>query len=190
MAYMGGMFVVNSAMQAHQIPYFVEDRGLSSYQAAATLMLVFMVSAIGRIGGGYVMDRADYRVVLAVMSIVMGLALVYLQIFKPSSTIGSLPFIILFGIGFGSMIPIRGTLGSMMFGLRSLGPVIGLLQGGSVAAGVVGPIFLGVMNTFEGSYHNAIWALVVVSFIMAPVSLLMSSPKLLRERKAVASVAE
>jgi len=190
MAYMGGMFVVNSAMQAHQIPYFVEDRGLSSYEAAATLMLVFMISAVGRIGGGYVMDRADYRVVLAVMSIVMGLALVYLQIFKPSSTMGSMPFIILFGIGFGSMIPIRGTLGSMMFGLRSLGPVIGLLQGGAVAAGVVGPIFLGVMNTVEGSYHNAIWALALVSFIMAPLSLLMSSPKLLRERKDAASVAE
>jgi len=78
----------------------------------------------------------------------------------------------------------------MMFGLRSLGPVIGLLQGGAVAAGVVGPIFLGVMNTVEGSYHNAIWALALVSFIMAPLSLLMSSPKLLRERKDAASVAE
>ena len=81
-------------------------------------MLVFLVSAIGRIGGGYLMDRSDYRVVLAVMGVVMGLALVYLQIAQPSSTIGSLPYVVLFGIGFGSMIPIRGTLGSMMFGLR------------------------------------------------------------------------
>ena len=190
MAYMGGMFVVNSAMQAHQIPYFIQDRGLSSYEAATTFMLVFIVSAIGRIGGGYMMDRSDYRVVLAVMGVIMGLALVYLQVVRPSSTVGSLPYVILFGIGFGSMIPIRGTLGSMMFGLRSLGPVIGLLQGGAVAAGVVGPIFLGVMFDLQGSYHNAIWALVVVTFIMAPMSLLMSSPKYLRERKAEASLVD
>ena len=190
MAYMGGMFVVNSAMQAHQIPYFVQDRGLSAYGAATTLMLVFMVSAIGRIGGGYMMDRSDYRIVLAVMGVVMGIALVYLQLFPPSSTIGSLPFIILFGIGFGSMIPIRGTLGSMMFGLRAIGPVIGLLQGGAVAAGVVGPIFMGIMFDIQGNYHNAIWALIVVSFLMAPLALVMSSPKYLRDRKAAASLVD
>ena len=190
MAYMGGMFVVNSAMQAHQIPYFIEDRGFSPYEAATAFMLVFLVSAIGRIGGGYLMDRSDYRVVLAVMGVVMGLALVYLQIAQPSSTIGSLPYVVLFGIGFGSMIPIRGTLGSMMFGLRSIGPVIGLLQGGAVAAGVVGPIFLGVMFDLQGSYHTAIWALVVVSFVMAPLAFLMSPPKYLRERKARASLVD
>ena len=186
-AYMGGMFIVNSAVQAHQIPYFVQDRGFSATAAAISVTLVFFLSAIGRIGGGYMMDRSDYRIVLAVMAVVMGLAIVYLQVVEPSTIIGALPFIAAFGIGFGSMIPIRGTLGSMMFGLRSLAPVIGLLQGGAVAAGVIGPIYLGVMFDLNGDYRAAMWGLVVISFVMAPMAFVMASPKVLRERKAIAS---
>jgi MFS family permease len=120
------------------------------------------------------------------MAVIMGLSIAYLQLVKPSSVIGSLPFIVMFGVGFGSMIPIRGTLGSMMFGLRSLGPVIGMMQGGAVAAGVFGPIFLGVMFDINGSYHEAMWGLVIISFFMAPMAFLMSSPKYLRDRKAQA----
>src|SRR5690606_30189446 len=95
-----------------------------------------------------------------------------------------IPFVVLFGIGFGSTIPMRGALGSMMFGTRSLGPVIGLLQGGSVAAGVIGPIFLGVIFTAYGSYYIGMWALVVVSALMVPVALAMSSPAALARRQA------
>lgn len=186
-AYMGGMFIVNSAIQAHQIPYFVNDRGFSEIAAALSVAIVFLVSAIGRIGGGFMMDRSDYRIVLAVMAVVMGLSIVYLQVARPSTIWGAAPFILAFGIGFGSMIPIRGTLGSMMFGLRSLGPVIGLLQGGAVAAGVVGPIYLGVMYTIDGNYNAAMWGLVVISFLMAPMAFVMASPKVLSERKAIAS---
>jgi MFS family permease len=184
---MGGMFIVNSSIQAHQIPYFVNDQGLSARDAAVTLALVFIISAVGRVGGGVLMDRYDYRGVLAGMGVLMGLALIYLQVVDPRSVAASIPFVVLFGVGFGSMIPIRGTLGSMMFGVRSLGPVIGLLQGGAVAAGVVGPIFMGIMFDLQGSYSNAIWALAAVSFLMAPVALTMSAPAYLRHRRSEAS---
>jgi cyanate permease len=183
---MGGMFIVNSAIHGHQIPYMVLDRGFSATEAALSVTLVFLFSAIGRMGGGMMMDRSDYRFVLASMAVVMGFSIAYLQLMKPSSVIGSLPFIVMFGVGFGSMIPIRGTLGSMMFGLRSLGPVIGMMQGGAVAAGVFGPIFLGVMFDINGSYHEAMWGLVIISFFMAPMAFLMSSPKYLRDRKTQA----
>ena len=186
-AYMGGTFIVNSGIQAHQIPYFVQDRGFSPAAAAFSVTLVFLLSAFGRIGGGFMMDRSDYRFVLAIMAVVMGLSIIYLQLMRPSTVIGAFPFIAAFGIGFGSMIPIRGTLGSMMFGMRSLGPVIGLLQGGAVAAGVVGPIYLGVMFDLNGDYRTAMWGLAAISFIMAPLAFLMASPRALRERKAIAS---
>lgn len=184
--YMGGLFIVNSAIHGHQIPYFVLDRGFTATEAAFSVTLVFLLSAAGRIGGGMLMDRSDYRFVLAVIAVVMGASILYLQLGNPTTVVGSLPFIVMFGIGFGSMIPIRGTLGSMMFGLRSLGPTIGLLQGGAVAAGVVGPIYLGVMFDINGSYREAMWGLVVISFAMAPLAFLMSAPQYLRDRKAQA----
>lgn len=189
-AYMGGMFIVNSAIHGHQIPYFILDRGFTATEAAVSVTFVFLLSALGRIGGGMLMDRSDYRFVLAIMAVVMGLSILYLQLAEPSTVLGAFPFIIMFGVGFGSMIPIRGTLGSMMFGLRSLGPTIGLLQGGAVAAGVVGPIYLGIMFDITGTYREAMWGLVVISFLMAPMAFVMASPKYLRERKEQASGAE
>jgi MFS family permease len=185
-AYMGGMFMVNSGIHGHQIQYFILDRDFSKTEAAFSVTLVFLLSALGRIGGGMLMDRSDYRAVLAIMAVVMGVSILYLQLAEPTSVWGAFPFIAMFGIGFGSMIPIRGTLGSLMFGLKSLGPVIGLMQGGAVAAGMVGPLYLGISFDLNGSYREAMWGLVVISFLMAPLAFVMASPKYLRERKAQA----
>ncbi|MCH6552425.1 MAG: MFS transporter, partial [Planctomycetes bacterium] len=96
MGYLGGMFAVNSAFQVHQIPYFVQDVGLSPQAAAVSLTLVFVISGIGRIGGGYLLDRSDYRFLLAGVAVMMGLAFVYLQLVGVRSVLGALPFVTLF----------------------------------------------------------------------------------------------
>jgi MFS family permease len=185
-SFLGGVFMVNSAIQVHQIPYFVNDRGMSGVGAAVTLTLVFVISGVGRIGGGYLLDKMDYRILLMAMAGIMGLSLVYLQIAPVHSVLTTLPFVALFGVGLGTMIPLRGALGSMMFGLRSLGSVIGLLQGGAVGAGVVGPIFMGIVFDLNGDYSVGIWVLAAVSFAMMPMALLMSAPDYLRQRTAAA----
>lgn len=41
-----------------------------------------------------------------------------------------LPFALLFGVSFGCLVPMRGAVGSIMFGTRAIGKVLGLLQGG------------------------------------------------------------
>jgi sugar phosphate permease len=184
-SYMGAMFIVNSAMQAHQIPYFIQDKGLSPREAAVTLTFVFLVSGFGRIGGGMLMDKSDYRIVLAVMALSMGLSQVYLQLGDIHSVWTAMPYVTLFGLALGGMIPIRGTLGGMMFGIRSIGQVIGLLQGGAVAAGMIGPIFLGVLFDLQGNYYNAIWVLSGIGFAIIPMTLFMGSPKSLRAKSTV-----
>ncbi len=181
-AYLSGMFMVNSAFQVHQIPYFVQDAGLSPHESAVIFMLVFVVSGVGRIGAGYALDQMDYRVVLAAVSAMMAAAFAYLQFAEVGSILGAAPFYVLFGVGFGSIIPMRGTLGSAMFGLRSLGPIVGVLQGGSVAAGVVGPFFMGVVFDINGSYYLAMWVMVGICALMIPLSFAMRSPRALRNR--------
>ena len=186
MGYLGAMFAVNSAFQVHHIPYFVQDLGLSPQGAAVSLTLVFVISGIGRIGSGYLLDRSDYRYLLAGVAAMMGLAFVYLQLVDVRSVLGALPFVTLFGIGLGSIIPLRGVLGSVMFGTRSIGSVVGLLQGGAVAAGVFGPLFMGIVFDVSGSYRIAIWALVGISGLTLPLTLLMASPARLARRLSAA----
>lgn len=186
-AYLSGMFTVNSGFQTHMVPYFVQDLGLSPTGAAVTLTLVFFLSGFGRIGGGSMMDRFDYRLILAVVAVMMGVAFVYLQVGNVTSVLRTLPFVALFGLSFGSIIPIRGALGSLMFGTRSIGAVVGLLQGGAVAAGVVGPVFMAIIFDVYGNYSISIWALVAVCMVMVPLALAMSSPAVLKQRLASAN---
>ena len=182
MGYLSGMFMVNSAFQVHQIFYFVEDTGLTKGEAAVTFTLVFFLSGIGRLGAGYMLDKADYRLVLAVVAVMLTASMLYLQFVTANTIVLAMPFVALFGIGFGSVIPTRGTLGSMMFGARSLGSIVGILQGGSVAAGVVGPIFMAWVFDTTGDYRAAIWALALIGALMIPMALAMGTPRRLSAR--------
>jgi cyanate permease len=76
----------------------------------------------------------------------------------------------------------RGTVGSIMFGTRTIGGILGLLQGGPIAAGVVGPLVMGVIFDLNGNYSVAIWGLIVISALMVPLSLAMGSPAELAKR--------
>jgi cyanate permease len=181
-SYLSGTFAVNSAVQAHMIPYFQQDIGLSAAWAAVVMSMVFILSGIGRIGGGYLLDRLDYRFVLAAVAAMMGIGLLYLQMVPVKTVWGAFPFALMFGVSFGCLVPMRGAVGSIMFGTRAIGRVIGILQGGPIAAGVIGPLVMGLIFDLNGNYSTAIWGLIVISALMVPMSLAMGSPAELARR--------
>ncbi len=181
-SYLSGTFVVNSAFQVHMIPYFQQDVGLTATWAAVVMSMVFIISGIGRVGGGYLLDRLDYRFVLAAVAAMMGFALLYLQLMDVHSVSATVPFALTFGVSFGCLVPMRGAVGSIMFGTRAIGGVLGLLQGAPIAAAVIGPFVMGVIFDLHGNYSVAIWALIVISALMVPLSLAMASPAALAKR--------
>lgn len=181
-SYLAGTFTVNSGFQIHMIPYFQQDIGLTSARAAVVLSMVFIISGIGRVGGGYLLDKIDYRVVLAVVAAMMGFSLLYLQVVDVNTVSATLPFALMFGVSFGCLVPMRGTVGSIMFGTRAIGRVLGILQGAPVAAGVIGPLVMGIIFDLNGNYSVAIWGLIVISALMVPLSLAMASPADLAKR--------
>jgi nitrate/nitrite transporter NarK len=181
-SYLSGTFAVNSAFQVHMIPYFQQDVGLTSAWAAAVLSIVFIISGIGRVGGGYLLDTMDYRLVLAVVAAMMGFALLYLQLVDVNTVSATLPFALMFGVSFGCLVPMRGAVGSIMFGTRAIGGILGILQGAPVAAGVIGPLVMGIIFDLNGNYSVAMWGLIVISALMTPLSSVMASPTELAKR--------
>src|SRR5499427_1068997 len=181
-SYLAGTFTVNSAFQVHMIPYFQEDIGLTAAWAAVVVSMVFIISGIGRIAGGYLLDKMDHRNVLAVVAAMMGFSLFYLQMVDVRTVSGTLPFALMFGVSFGCLVPMRGAVGSTMFGTRAIGKVLGLLQGAPVAAGVIGPLAMGVIFDMKGNYSIGIWGLIIISALMVPLSLAMASPAELARR--------
>jgi MFS family permease len=146
------------------------------------MSMVFIISGIGRVGGGYLLDKMDYRLVLAVVAAMMGLSLFYLQMVEVLTVSGTLPFALMFGVSFGCLVPMRGAVGSIMFGTRAIGGILGLLQGAPIAAGVIGPLVMGIIFDLNGNYSVAIWGLIVISALMVPLSLAMASPAALAKR--------
>jgi MFS family permease len=181
-SYLSGTFIINSAVQVHMIPYFEQDVGLTAAWAAVVMAMVYITSGIGRIGGGYLLDRIDYRYVLAVVAAIMGFSLLYLQVATVKSLWATVPFALMFGISLGVLVPMRGAVGAIMFGTRAIGGVLGLLQGWSIAAGVVGPLFMGVIFDLNGNYSAAVWGLIAIGALMVPLSLAMASPAELANR--------
>jgi OFA family oxalate/formate antiporter-like MFS transporter len=180
--YLGALFIANGGFQFHQIPYFVEDRGFSTTAAAASILLVVWASGFGRVGGGWLLDQMDYRLMLVGISLLMSLGLIYLQVVQPTSLWGAMPFGLFFGLSFGGTIPLRGVLGSMIFGTRNLGAVIGLLQGTGVAAGVVGPLLMGGLRDWLGDYTLGIWILAGIALAALVPVMMMESGKTLAAR--------
>jgi nitrate/nitrite transporter NarK len=181
-SYLAGTFTVNSAFQVHMIPYFQQDIGLTAARAAVVMSVVFIISGIGRVGGGYLLDKIDYRLVLAVVAAMMGFSLLYLQVVDVHTVSATLPFALMFGVSFGCLVPMRGAVGSIMFGTRAIGGLLGILQGAPVAAGVIGPLVMGIIFDLNGNYSVAIWGLIVISALMVPLSLAMASPAALARR--------
>jgi nitrate/nitrite transporter NarK len=186
-SYLSGTFTVNSAVQVHMIPYFQQDIGLTAAWAAVVMSMVFIISGIGRVGGGYLLDKMDYRLVLAVVAAMMGFSLFYLQVVNVKTVSATLPFAVTFGVSFGCLVPMRGAVGSIMFGTRAIGGFLGLLQGAPVAAGVIGPLVMGIIFDLNGNYSAAIWGLIVISALTVPLSLAMASPAALAKRIGAAA---
>ncbi len=173
--YLGGMFISSSGFLTHEHVYFVDDLKFNARDAAVMVTLTFAFSAIGRVGSGWLMDHMDYRVVMAAASLLMSFSFLYAQIFEITNSWLALPFILGFGISFGSNIPMRAVLASMIFGNRALGSVIGILNGAIVGAGLIGPLMLGIIYDWKGSYSIGIVMMLILCFSLSLVPMLMKS---------------
>ncbi|MFC1902180.1 MFS transporter [Chloroflexota bacterium] len=146
------------------------DRQTASLVASA----VPLVSICGRLSFGWLGDRYDKRWVTAAGYAIMCISGLLFSYITDIGTWVLVPFLILFGIGYGGPVPMLPALLREYFGRVRLGTIIGLVWGFAAVGSVAGPPLTGwVYDTF-GSYQGAwlgltaIVFLGVFSFITAP----------------------
>ncbi|MBM3940536.1 MAG: MFS transporter [SAR202 cluster bacterium] len=166
--FLGGVWVPSSGFGLWQVPYFVTN-GMSAATAAATAFVVVAASGLGRVGGSWLVDYVDYRIVLLGVGLCSAFSQFYLLFAHVDQFWLSMPFNVTSGIAMGAMISMRAVIANALFGARSLGSVIGMLQGGSLAAGVAGPLIMGRSYDFTGSYDPAIWFMAFFSLGILPM---------------------
>ncbi len=167
----GALFVV-------QIPYF-ESIGFSSASAASTVGVFTVLSGIGRLGAGYLMDVTDQRrlVVGLLAANALGLFILvnitgYWMVF---------PFAFFFGIAFGGMIPGRSILVSEYFGTRNFASIQGLINSVDVLFGIATPFLVGLSFDLVQSYKPAFIGIAILIALATPLPLLLRKPRALAQ---------
>ncbi len=159
----GLFFGVDQAVLISQVPYF-QDVGYDM-QTASLLVAVKPISAVGgKLIVGYLADKVDLRLLfLCVASCNVLLMTVY--ILQPHFWVllGCLTFL---GIAVGGVFPVWTTITAWLFGTRSYGTVMGLMQIVIQPCAVLGVGFIGEAYDRTGSYIPA-FALFIVLVITA-----------------------
>ena len=148
------------ALISQQIPYF-ESINFTTEAAASTVSVLFVFSAVGRLGMGRVLDFLQWRLVLTLMMAAQAVALLLLV--NVSAYWHGLVFAAIMGISFGGSLPARPILIGRLFGMRSFGSLQGLIMGSSIAAGMVGPVLLGYVFDVHGTYKPAFVGLALLT---------------------------
>ena len=168
----GLMFMGISGLMVHLIP-LLEDLNYTSAEAATMLGLMFLLSGIGRIGSGLLADLIEFRIVMSVLIACQLGGLGILLIIGPSQIWLVSLFALIFGIGFAGTIPLRPFLIMKIFGARAFGALQGMVQGGAIGAGMVGPVFYGWIFDTTGSYDLAIYASMATIVFAIPLTYLL-----------------
>jgi len=143
-----------SAIIVHIMPY-LSSVGIERSTSAVVASTLPLISIIGRLGSGWLGDRFNKIQVAAGFFTLMGLGLLFLSYASEELVWLVIPFIILYGIGWGSNNPMRAALVGQYFGRRNFGTIFGLMMGMVAISAIVGPLFSGWVFDTWGSYHIA-----------------------------------
>jgi sugar phosphate permease len=165
--------LVTVSVVTHIMPY-LDSIGISRTTASLMASGIPLVSIPGRLLFGWSGDRIDKRRLSAVGFAITGIGLLLLCFIDNLGTWLLVPFIILFGFGFGGPVPIQPGMLLERYGRARLGTILGICMGIMMVGIVLGPPLAGWIFDLTGSYQNA-WY-IFLAFLAASIIFLLSTP--------------
>ena len=167
--------LILSAIITHVMPY-LSSIGVARSRSSLVATIIPLMSIGGRLGLGWLGDRTDKKRVLIAAFAMIGLGMLCFGYASAGGTWLLIPFLVLFGIGYGGSNALRPSLLREYFGRANFGTIFGLIIGINMMGGIIGPTLAGWSFDNWGSYHGiwfvfaglAIAALTAV-FTMPPV---------------------
>jgi len=167
------MCVINSVI-VHVMPY-LSSIGIARTTSSFIASSIPLISIAGRLSFGWLGDKLDKRRITTLGFAMLSLSMVC---FGFSSAVGIwliIPFLILFGIGYGGPIPVMLTLLREHFGRARFGSILGIIIGGALLAGMIGAPLAGWVFDSFGSYTGAWFGFAVIT-IVGMLSILTTPP--------------
>jgi len=145
------------SINVHIVPHAM-DMGITAVSAAGVLAATGGMSIIGRILMAGLSDRIGARISLVYCFVMMSIALFGLLL------AGELwqfyLFSIVFGIGYGGSSALQSIISAELFGLGSVGAIVGSISCSFTVGGGIGPILTGFIFDITRNYNPAFltWA--------------------------------
>ena len=160
-------------LTVHLIPSLI-DQGLTLQRASFVMAAMLGVSWVSQLIGGYVGDKVEKNVAMAVSSWVMAAGLC-LAAFASNPLI-ALIFAVVYGVGFGARIPLATAIRGEYFGRKAFGTIMGLSTIPMAVFMMMGPPFAGAMFDARGSYFLAFIVLAGVAVLGGFLILIAKKP--------------
>jgi MFS family permease len=173
-------WTTNGLIGAHFIPA-AHDHGMPATTAAGLLALVGIFDFVGTILSGWLTDRYDSRILLAIYYGFRGLALFSVPfVLGPTVEPPLLFFVVFYGLDWIATVPPTLELIRNYFGLEKTGIIWGWVFAAHMVGAAVAALFAGVIRDVQGSYFIA-WIAAAVLCLFATASMaLIKKPQLLK----------
>jgi MFS family permease len=166
------------SVMVHVVP-FANEKGISTVASAGVVSIIGIGSIFSRVMTGIAADRIRVKRLLFFLALILVLAFIWMNFTHQAWSL--YVFGLIFGISYGGSSTITALLAAELFGLRSLGILIGTFGAVVSFGGAIGPIVVGHIFDVTGSYQ---WAFLVCG-LGAAASLVMAITLPAERKKAV-----
>jgi OFA family oxalate/formate antiporter-like MFS transporter len=157
----------------HIMPYLTSI-GFPRVHAGLMGTAIPVLSIAGRLGLGMLGDRRSRTGISVLSYVMMGLATLCLASAPTLGEWALVPFVILFGIGYGGNTALRPALTREHFGRGHFGSIFGLIIGINSIGGIVGPPLAGWLYDTQADYRLA-WVVLSVLLLLSAGMVLASN---------------
>ncbi len=145
----------NGLIQTHFIPA-AHDHGMGTQTAAGLLALVGIFDIAGTVASGWLTDKVDSRILLAIYYGGRGLSLLAIDaVLGPNVQPSLWVFIVFYGLDWVATVPPTVALCRQHFGLADSGIVFGWVFASHMVGAGVGASIAGWVRESSGSYSSA-----------------------------------
>jgi MFS family permease len=170
-----GFFV--QSILVHIVPH-ARTMGFDAGSAALILSFLGLGSIVGRIVMGSISDRVGFKYTLVMA---LGLILITFVGLLSANSLWMLYLLTtIYGFGYGALIAMQAMAPASMFGLVSLGTLVGVTTFAYTSGGTIGPIVTGYIFDITGSYEPAFIIFAALAATGLALTLTLSQP----DRKA------
>ena len=167
-------YMVVSALLTHIMPY-LSTMGIPRSSSSFVASGIPLISIAGRISYGWLGDRFNKKALAASGYVLLIIALLLLIYINRLGMGIMLPFLIIFGIGFGGPVPMALSMLLEQFGRSRFATTVGTAMAVLMIGNILGPPLAGWVYDHYSSYTGAWWIFIAVS--LAGIISLATTPR-------------